>query len=73
MDPSEQHNLMACGQAHGLDLGFEGDGHGVSCVRVAMDPKEEHTFMACGQAHGPDFGFEGDGHGVSCVRLQWIQ
>ena len=29
MDPRKEHNVMACGQAHGPDLGFEGDRHGV--------------------------------------------
>ena len=29
MDLRLEHNFMACGQAHGLDLGSEDDGQGV--------------------------------------------
>ena len=30
MDQREGHNFMACGQAHGLKFGSEGDGQGLA-------------------------------------------
>ena len=63
MDQREGHNFMACGQAHGPDLVFQGVGQGADPLS-AMDPREENNLITCGQAYGPDLVSQGVGQGV---------
>ena len=67
MDLIERHNFMACGQAHGPDLGFQRVGHDVDPMD-AMNPKDGNIFTACSQTQRMDFEFQGVGQGVDPMK-----
>ena len=74
MDPREDHNFMAYGQTHELNLRSKGDGHGVFGLGLGCKGLKRGTQShGNNEAHRLNFGSKGDGQGIFSLGLQWIK